>query len=63
MMALAGVGILAAAIAVLQGMRPRNGQVVVRSEWIESSAAILVTAGIGLGVTMLVAGTVHLLSP
>ena len=60
MMALTGAGILAAAIAVLQGMRPRDGQDVTRAKWIDASAAILVTAGVGLGVTMLVAGLTRL---
>jgi hypothetical protein len=63
MMALTGAGILAGAIAMLQGMRPREGHVVARSEWIEATAAIVITAGVGLGVTMLLSGLAQLWVP
>ena len=63
MMVLTGAGILAASFATLLGMRPGEGQVASRSELVETTAAILITAGVGLGVTMLVSGLALLVAP
>ena len=47
---------LVAAFALLRALSGRQGQVVVRrSEWVEISAALLVTAAVGTGVMLIVA--------
>jgi hypothetical protein len=63
MMALTGAGILVASMATLMGMRPGAGQVAPRSEFVETTVAILITGGIGLGVTMVVSGLMWLWTP
>jgi hypothetical protein len=57
---LSGTAELAASVALLLVFRAREGQVVKRPEWFENSLAILLTAGIGVGVMSFVAGVLQL---
>jgi hypothetical protein len=54
--AFGGVGLLVAALALLRQFRPRDGQVVNRSEWIDITVAISVTSGLTFGVMLIVVG-------
>lgn len=56
MLALVGLGTLVACLLLLRAFCPRPGQVVSRSEWIDVSVAIVVTAGIAVGVTLTIVG-------
>jgi hypothetical protein len=57
---LSGTAALAASVALLLAFRAREGQVVKRPEWFETSLAILLTVGIGIGVMSFVAGVLQL---
>jgi hypothetical protein len=63
MMALAGVGILVAGVALLQAFRPAPGQTVQRAEWIDVSVAITVTTALACGAMLAAAGIAGFLFP
>ena len=57
---LSGTAALAASVALLLVFRARESQVVKRPEWFETSLAILLTVGIGIGIMSFVAGVLQL---
>ena len=57
MILLSGLGLLAAAIALLRSFRGRADQPVSRPEWIDIFLALVITAGAAMGVMLVVLGT------
>lgn len=62
MIMLIGIGLMVAALVLLRTFIPRGGKVASRSEMVDISVAVLVTAGLAIGLMMTVAGVAALWS-
>jgi hypothetical protein len=60
LMAISGIGMLVGSIALLQHFRVRDGEVATLSEGVETTLAIVLTAGFGGGIICAVAGLASL---
>lgn len=56
---ISGVGLIAAAVALVYPFVPRPGTESRRNEWIDISVAIAVSAGLAIGIGLIVIGVAN----
>lgn len=54
---------MVAGLVLLQVFRPAPGQIVKRSDWLDTTVAVAVTAALGCGAMAVIAGIAGLLFP